>query len=115
MCCNQNRFSNSCDSHSCQTNRCCSNRWTMNSGCSNCSNGCGCGRCNSCMNSCNPCCPRPIVAPKRVCTTCRNQYVEQPVICPIECRRVNNIVYYPRYYPRYEETCYTQDNNSNFF
>lgn len=56
---------------------------------------------------------QPIVAPKKVCTTFQNQYVEQPVICPIECRRVNNIVYYPRYYPQYEETYYTQNNNGN--
>lgn len=54
--------------------------------------------------------PQPIVAPKRVCTTFQNQYVEQPIICPIECRRVNNIIYVPRYYPRYEQTCYTQVN-----
>ena len=54
--------------------------------------------------------PQPIVAPKKVCTTFQNQYVEQPIICPIECRRVNNIVYVPRYYPRYEQTCYTQTN-----
>ena len=51
-----------------------------------------------------------MVAPKKVCTTFQNQYVEQPIICPIECRRVNNIVYVPRYYPRYEQTCYTQTN-----
>lgn len=55
---------------------------------------------------------QPIVAPKKVCTTFQNQYVEQPVICPVECRRVNNIVYYPRYYPQYEQTYYTQNNNS---
>lgn len=54
--------------------------------------------------------PQPIIAPKKVCTTFQNQYVEQPIICPIECRCVNNIVYVPRYYPRYEQTCYTQTN-----
>ena len=54
--------------------------------------------------------PQPIIAPKKVCTTFQNQYVEQPIICQIECRRVNNIVYVPRYYPRYEQTCYTQTN-----
>ena len=32
--------------------------------------------------------PQPIIAPKKVCTTFQNQYVEQPIICPIECRRV---------------------------
>lgn len=87
--------------------------------------GCGCNRCNSCnccnscnrCNSCNSCgwnssmngCrATPIVAPRRVCTSCSNQYVEQPIICPIECRHVNNVVYYPRYYPRYERTFMTQ-------
>ncbi len=87
---------------------------------------CQCNR--SCFQNCSQmmgnCCQRyscgsfqsqvqPIVAPKKVCTTFQNQYVEQPVICPIECRRVNNIVYYPRYYPQYEETYYTQNNNGN--
>lgn len=52
----------------------------------------------------------PIIAPKKVCTTFQNQYVEQPIICPIECRRINNIIYVPKYYPRYEQTCYTQVN-----
>ncbi|MGN1183024.1 MAG: hypothetical protein ACI4SR_08480 [Faecalibacillus sp.] len=65
---------------------------------SQCQCGCQCGQ------------PQPIVAPKRVCTTFQNRYVEQPVICPIECRRVNNIVYVPRYYPQYEQTCYSQNN-----
>ena len=71
--------------------------------------GCGCNSCNSCNNwgwnnSMNGCRATPIVAPRKVCTTCSNQYVEQPIICPIECRHVNNIVYYPRYYSGYNNT-----------
>ena len=50
--------------------------------------GCGCNSCNSCNNwgwnsSMNGCRATPIVAPRKVCTTCSNQYVEQPIICPI--------------------------------
>lgn len=79
-----------------------------------CNNQCGQFYNNQCcQQSCCSCqCgrPRPIFAPKRVCTTFQNQYVEQPVICPIECRRVHNIVYVPRYYPQYEQTCYSQNN-----
>ncbi len=56
----------------------------------------------------NPYCPRPIIAPKKVCPSDSYQYVEQPVICPIEYRRVNHLVYYPRYYPRYEQTVVNQ-------
>lgn len=78
---------------SCNNNNSCCNHF--NTG------GCTCGRAN------------PIIAPTKVCTTCCNQMVEQPIICPIECRRVNNIVYYPRYYPQYTQTCVTQDNNNN--
>lgn len=81
-------------------------------------NNSGCG-CNSCNNwgwnsSMNGCRATPIVAPRRVCTSCSNQYVEQPIICPIECRHVNNVVYYPRYYPRYERTCMTQSAGNPF-
>ena len=76
-----------------------------NSGCGGCNNNCGCG-CNNGMGGCRP---TPIVAPKKVCTSCSNQYVEQPIICPIECRHINNVVYYPRYYPRYERTFMTQN------
>ena len=81
-----------------------------NSGCG-CNNSCGCGGCNSGMNCCRA---TPIVAPRKVCTSCSNQYVEQPIICPIECRHINNIVYYPRYYPRYERTFMTQSNGNPF-
>lgn len=62
----------------------------------------------------NCCRATPIVAPRKVCTSCSNQYVEQPIICPIEYRHINNIVYYPRYYPRYERTFMTQSNGNPF-
>lgn len=73
---------------------------------------CGCG------NTVNPLagnvgCPAPVVAPKKVCVSQSNRYVEQPVICPIECRHIQNLVYYPRYYPRYEQTYVTRDQNGN--
>lgn len=78
-------------------------------------NNCGCGCCGNGFGRWNNSCrATPIVAPRKVCTTCSNQYVEQPIICPIECRHVNNIVYYPRYYPRYERTFMTQSNGNPF-
>lgn len=81
-----------------------------NSGCG-CNNNCGgCGW-NSGMNGCRA---TPIVGPRKVCTSCSNQYVEQPIICPVECRHINNIVYYPRYYPRYERTFMTQSAGNPF-
>lgn len=87
----------------CQQNRC---------GCQQSCCGCQQNSCGFQQSSCG--CPfsrpRPIFAPKRVCTSFQNQFVEQPVICPIECRRVNNIVYVPRYYPQYEQTCFSQNN-----
>ena len=70
----------------------------------------GCG----CNNGMNGNYVTPIIAPRRVCTSCSNQYVEQPVICPIECRHVNNVVYYPRYYPRYERTFMNQSNGNPY-
>ncbi|WP_288146782.1 hypothetical protein [Thomasclavelia cocleata] len=78
--------------------------------------GCGCNSCNGCgwNNNMNSCRATPIVAPRKVCTSCSNQYVEQPIICPIECRHVNNVVYYPRYYPRYERTFMTQCNGNPY-
>lgn len=75
--------------------------------CCNCNSN-GCGRWN------NGCRATPIIAPRKVCTSCSNQYVEQPIICPIECRHIKNIVYYPCYYPRYEHTCMMQSNGNPF-
>ena len=73
---------------------------------------CGCNNFNSCSqsfgcsNSVNGCPrPQPIVAPKRVCVSQQVTAVPQPVICPVECRRVNRCMYYPVYYPQYEQTC----------
>lgn len=58
---------------------------------------------NTCqMNGCPR--PQPLVAPKKVCVTNQVTPVAQPVICPIECRRVNHCMYYPVYYPYYEQT-----------
>ena len=74
---------------------------------------CGCQNMNSCscqgqqMNfgSVNGCPrPQPLVAPRRVCVTNQITPVAQPVICPIECRRVNHCMYYPVFYPVYEQT-----------
>ena len=73
----------------------------------NCNSGCM----NNCMPPMNGMCPEPIIANKRVCVTRSSRYIEQPVICPIECRHVQNIVYYPRYYPRYEQTFVMQGPN----
>ncbi len=58
---------------------------------------CGCN-----INGCPR--PQPIVADKKVCVSQQVTPVPQPVICPIECRRVNRCMYYPVYYPQYEQT-----------
>lgn len=88
---------------SCQCNHSCFQNFSQMAGQCCCKSNCGYSQSGV----------QPIVAPKKVCTSFHNQYVEQPVICPIECRRVNNVIYYPRYYPQYEETYYTQNNNNN--
>ena len=109
MNCNQNCFKSGCN-QTCQSCQSCSNfnNWNNGQGCNN--------DWNTNWNSnWNGNCPRPLVAPTRVCTTCQNQYVEQPVICPIECRRVNNVVLVPRYYPRYVQTSFVQSNNNSVF
>lgn len=115
-------FCNSND-QGCTRNTC--GRCNQNQGCRR---SCGCNFNNSWMNSCNcgcnnegngfTCCngclrANPIVAPKRVCIMNQTQMVEQPVICPVECRRVNNVVFYPRYYPNYFHTTCTQ-NSQNY-
>lgn len=75
-----------------------------------CNSRCGCN-CNCCMNSCRA---TPIIGPRKVCTCCSHQLVEQPIICPVECRHINNLVYYPRFYPRYERTFMTQSSSNPF-
>ena len=55
----------------------------------------------------------PLVAPRRVCVQNSFTPVEQPVICPIECRQVNHPVMYPRFYPVYEHTFYSQSQCCN--
>ena len=57
---------------------------------------------NNTVNGCPR--PSPLVAPRRVCVSQQITPVEQPVICPIECRRVNRCMYYPVFYPQYEQT-----------
>ncbi|MCD7950769.1 MAG: hypothetical protein LUG12_11005 [Erysipelotrichaceae bacterium] len=60
---------------------------------------------NTTTNNYNGCPrPQPVVAPKKVCVSNQVTPVAQPVICPIECRRVNHCMYYPVYYPQYEQT-----------
>jgi len=48
---------------------------------------------------------QPIVMPANVQTRQCYNYVEQPIICPVECRTVNNLVAVPRYYQTYTHTC----------
>lgn len=57
--------------------------------------------------------PQPLVAPKKVCITNQITPVPQPVICPIECRRVNQCMYYPVFYPQYEQTFMTVPFNQS--
>jgi len=60
------------------------------------------GGCGDTINGCPR--PQPLVAPRRVCVTNQITPVPQPVICPIECRRVNRCMYFPVFYPQYEQT-----------
>ena len=88
--------------------------------------GCHCSQnlqqgCNCSMNDWNMWgtligCPRPqpIVAPRRVCITQQVTPVAQPVICPIECGRVNRCMYYPVFYPQYEQTFVNEPFNQSF-
>lgn len=78
---------------------------------SNCGCNCGCG-CNVGNNGCSL---TPIMAPRKVCMSQSCRYVEQPIICPIECRHVENIVPVPRYYPKYEQTFVTQDMSNSMY
>lgn len=93
-------------------------------GCHNMNQSCGCqANTNSCgwqngMNtwgSVNGCPrPQPLVAPRRVCVTQQVTPVPQPVICPIECRRVNRCMYYPVFYPQYEQTFVNESCQRSF-
>ena len=73
--------------------------------------GCGC-HCGCSINGCPR--PQPLVAPKRVCVTNQVTCVPQPVICPIECRRVNRCQYYPVFYPQYEQTFVNESSNQSY-
>lgn len=97
-------FNQSCQCQGTHTNSCGCQSNTMSScGCQ--MNGCNSfmnGGSNSFVNGCPR--PQPLVAPRRVCVTQQVTPVPQPVICPIECRRVNRCMYYPVFYPQYEQT-----------
>lgn len=98
----------------------CQNNFNQTSQCTHCtSNNCGRTNCmqssgnnwmnqwgqNICSDTTNGCPrPQPVVAPRKVCVSQQITPVAQPVICPIECRRVNRCMYYPVYYPQYEQT-----------
>ena len=106
MCNQSNGWQNSCNQS------CGCNRQRMCNRCSNCNQSWGCNSCmnqnqqswdwNNTVNGCPR--PSPLVAPRRVCVSQQITPVEQPVICPIECRRVNRCMYYPVFYPQYEQT-----------
>lgn len=87
-------FNQSCGCQGMNTNTC---------GCQNLTQS-GCGM-NETVGGCPR--PQPLVAPRRVCVTNQMTPVPQPVICPIECRRVNRCMYYPVFYPQYEQTFVT--------
>lgn len=93
---------NSCSSSNCgwQTGNC---GWQSGScGCSqSCGfgNRCGCGGCPR---------PNPIVMPTQVCVNRRVTPQEQPVIVPVERRTINQCCYYPRFYPVFQNSFYTQ-------
>lgn len=72
-----------------------------------------CGMDNAQMASGFNGCPRPqpLVAPRRVCVSNQVTRVPQPVICPIECRRVNHCMYFPVFIPQYEHTFVNAANN----
>lgn len=87
----------------------CCNPWSNRTSQCSCQMGCGC---QSGWQNSSSCCgcprPRPIVMPTQVCVQRRVTPQEQPVILPIERRTVNQCCYYPRVYPVYQNTFYTQ-------
>jgi len=99
-------FNQSCGCSETNQNTCGCNENMMSGG------GCGCS-----INGCPR--PQPLVAPRRVCVSQQVTPVPQPVICPIECRRVNRCMYYPVFYPQYEHSFmtvpYNQCNQCNQF
>lgn len=95
----------------------CENSQTCGCSMNNMPHNCGCGMNNASMGGCqmNGCPrPQPVVAPKKVCVTNQITPVPQPVICPIECRRVNHCMYYPVYYPQYVQTYVNEPMNRPF-
>lgn len=70
-------------------------------------NACGCGGAGGC-GACGCPRPQPVVMPTQVCVQRKVTPQEQPVIVPIERRTINQCCYYPRYYPVYQNSYYTQ-------
>lgn len=66
---------------------------------------------NMCSNACQP---QPIVMPTQVLTRQRVSFVEQPIICPVECRTVNRVILVPRYYRAYSNSCMTNNSITTF-
>lgn len=58
--------------------------------------------------------PQAIVMPTQVWTRQRVSFVEQPIICPVECRTVNRIILVPRYYRAFSNSCMTNNSTTNF-
>ena len=102
-------FNQSCGCQGMNTNTC---------GCANAAQGCGCGMNPGMQGGCGDAsingCPRPqpLVAPRKVCVTNQITPVPQPIICPIECRRVNRCMHYPVFIPQYEQTFVTIPGNN---
>ena len=91
----------SCENNNTQTTGCCMNGWqTMSNGCFNGNNFNMTS--NSWMGANNG--VMPVVLPTQVVARQAFNFVEQPVIMPIECRTINRQVMVPRVYPTYTHT-----------
>ena len=64
--------------------------------------------CNSCFNQTYQ--VPPIVMPTQVINRRQISFCEQPVIFPIECRQINQVILVPKYYRAYQ-TSYPTCNN----
>jgi len=65
------------------------------------------------MYCANDCQIQPIVMPTQVLTKQRICFMEQPIICPVECRTINRVVLVPRYYRAWSQTCVNNCNCLN--
>ena len=68
---------------------------------------------NQLMMTSNGCQVQPIVMPTQVLTRQRVSFMEQPIICPVECRTINRVILVPRYYRAYSNSCMTNTNSNN--